>query len=52
MLPETLPHWLDYASSENTAAAMFRGLQGLSARWGELWLDPINEIEETLNLRM
>lgn len=36
MFPETLPHWLDYALSENTAAAMFRGLQGLSARWGEL----------------
>jgi hypothetical protein len=36
MLPGQLPQWLDYALSENTAAAMFRGLQGLSARWGEL----------------
>jgi hypothetical protein len=36
MLPGQLPPWLDYALSENTAAAMFRGLQGLSARWGEL----------------
>ena len=36
MLPGQLPRWLDYALSENTAAAMFRGLQGLSARWGEL----------------
>ncbi len=36
MFPRQLPRWLDYALSENTAAAMFRGLQGLSARWGEL----------------
>jgi helicase len=36
MTPEQLPQWLDYALSENTAAAMFRGLRGLSARWGEL----------------
>jgi len=36
MLQGLLPQWLDYALSENTAAAMLRGLQGLSARWGEL----------------
>jgi hypothetical protein len=36
MLPEKLPQWLDYALDENTAAAIFRGLPGLSARWGEL----------------
>jgi hypothetical protein len=36
MPPGQLPPWLDYALSENTAAAMFRGLQELSAPWGEL----------------
>jgi helicase len=36
MSPGQLPPWLDYALSENTAAAMFRGLQELSAPWGEL----------------
>ncbi len=31
-----LPEWLDYASSEYAAAAMFRELRGLSGDWGEL----------------
>ena len=31
-----LPDWLDYVRSENTATAMFRGLRGISANWGEL----------------
>lgn len=36
MIPEQLPQWFDYALSENTAAAMLRGLGRLSASWGEL----------------
>lgn len=31
-----LPDWLDFAASENAAAAMYRGLSGPSASWGEL----------------
>ena len=31
-----LPDLLDYVRSENTATAMFRGLRGISANWGEL----------------
>ncbi len=31
-----VPEWLDYASDEHKAVAMFRGLQGLSGNWGEL----------------
>ncbi len=31
-----LPDWLDYSFSENAATAMFRGLRGLTANWGEL----------------
>lgn len=31
-----LPDWLDYSRSENAATAMFRGLRGISASWGEL----------------
>jgi helicase len=31
-----LPNWLDFAGSENAAAAMYRGLRGPSASWGEL----------------
>ena len=46
MWPNQLPQWLDYAMSENTAAAMFRGLQGLSARWGEL----IGEAEAVMGI--
>ena len=30
------PEWLDPALSENTAAAMLRGLNSLTANWGEL----------------
>ena len=31
-----LPEWLNYSRSENAATAMFRGLRGISANWGEL----------------
>jgi hypothetical protein len=31
-----LPEWLDFAFSENAAVAMYRGLQGPTASWGEL----------------
>ncbi|PZR99584.1 MAG: hypothetical protein DLM70_15150 [Chloroflexi bacterium] len=31
-----LPGWLDFASDESAAAAMYRGLPGRSADWGEL----------------
>ncbi|MGH8057567.1 MAG: DEAD/DEAH box helicase, partial [Candidatus Entotheonellia bacterium] len=46
MWPQQLPQWLDYALSENTAAAMSRGLQGLSVRWGEL----IGEAEAVMGI--